>query len=109
MTRVLVCGGLILDITFEITQWPEPQGIVQSPSVIHGPGGKGINQAVAARRLGAESFLLGSRGNDMIGQLIMDSLAREKVNTDLVYTHPTIGTGMVSILLYHGSPGFVAA
>src|SRR5258708_36588851 len=108
MAHILVCGGLILDITFIMPEWLSPQGIVQVKRAMQGPGGKGINQAVAARRLGADGSVLGCVGQDIAGTLLFESLAQEHVNTDLVVRHPSVGTGVVGILLYGHDPAYVA-
>ncbi len=108
MSHILVCGGLILDITFVMPEWVTPQSIVQVNRAMQGPGGKGINQAVAARRLGTDVSILGCVGQDIVGTILIDSLAQEHVNTDLVVRHPSLGTGVVGILLYGHDPAYVA-
>jgi ribokinase len=41
------------------------------------PGGKGANQAVAARRLGAEVVMIGRVGNDVFGAALFQSLKED--------------------------------
>ena len=45
------------------------------------PGGKALNQAVAAARTGAEISLIGAIGNDPYGQVILETLERENIRT----------------------------
>lgn len=47
-------------------------------------GGKGYNQAVAARRYGANVSFLTLCGNDDIGILVEESLKKEKINTYVI-------------------------
>lgn len=110
MPRIVVFGGLMLDITFEIPRWPQPDedDVIYTEQLILSPGGKGINQSVGASRLGAKVYLVGSVGSDVAGRTIMETLARENVNVDLVVTNPSVGTGIVGILLHETKPTYIA-
>jgi ribokinase len=60
---ILVVGSYVQDLTFHTPRFPRPGQTVPGRFVM-GPGGKGSNQAVAARRAGASTAFVGSVGDD---------------------------------------------
>ncbi len=55
-------------------------------------GGKGANQAVQVRRLGASPLLIGKTGVDPLGTFIRDGLQKEGLNLDGVEKSLTAST-----------------
>jgi ribokinase len=64
-----------------------------------GPGGKGSNQAVAAARLGAESYFVGIIGEDKLGEIATDLYRAEGVDTRYLKKTPEMATGVGFIIL----------
>src|SRR5262249_34164772 len=62
-------------------------------------GGKGANQAVAARLLGAEVRMIGCVGSDGGGAQIRKELAALGIGTDGLVTVPHVATGTALILV----------
>jgi len=62
-------------------------------------GGKGFNQAVAARRLGAEVAVAGRVGDDEFGRRFLDALDREGIGREAVEVDAEHGTGVASIIV----------
>jgi ribokinase len=60
-------------------------------------GGKGFNQAVAARRLGADVSVIGRVGDDDFGQAFVAALDEEGINRDYVIVEPGEGTGVAIV------------
>ena len=80
MPRVAVLGSFNMDLTVVSDRLPEPGRTVLGRSFHRGPGGKGSNQAVAARRLGAEVSFIGAVGGDEFGAAARRLLAAEGVD-----------------------------
>ena len=80
MPRVAVLGSFNMDLTVVSDRLPEPGRTVLGRSFHRGPGGKGSNQAVAARRLGAEVSFIGAVGGDEFGAAARRLLADEGVD-----------------------------
>lgn len=83
---VLVFGSLNLDTTFEVGHLPAPGETVPATGRRDGHGGKGANQAVAARRLGASVAMAGAVGPDAAGAALRDALAAEGIDVEGVRT-----------------------
>ena len=64
MTDILVIGSVNLDLSAAVSRLPEAGETVTGASLSHFPGGKGANQALAAKRLGAEVRLVACVGDD---------------------------------------------
>lgn len=68
--EVVVVGSANLDVAVEIERFPVPGETLLGGDVHEGPGGKGLNQAVAAARLGRRTSFVGSVGDDSAGRLL---------------------------------------
>lgn len=64
MTKIAVVGSVNLDIVAAAPRLPAPGETVTGARLARFPGGKGANQALAARRLGAEVRLHAHFGAD---------------------------------------------
>jgi len=64
MSRVVVCGSLNMDVVVQSTRRPATGETILGATVSFLPGGKGLNQAVAAARLGVPTAMIGAVGND---------------------------------------------
>ena len=61
---IIVVGSVNLDIVASVAKLPVPGETVTEASLQRFPGGKGANQALAAKRLGADVTLVARVGND---------------------------------------------
>ena len=66
--RILVIGSSNTDMTVRSATLPKPGETVLGGDFRMGPGGKGANQAVAARLLGGEVTFVCKLGRDMFGE-----------------------------------------
>lgn len=64
MVDVLVIGSVNLDLSASVSRLPEAGETVTGAQLSRFPGGKGANQALAAKRLGADVRLVACVGND---------------------------------------------
>jgi ribokinase len=72
---------------------------VSSGTLLVNRGGKGANQAVAARRLGAEVRLIGCVGDDDSGSAMRRGLAEEGIGVEGLVTAPGVATGTALIFV----------
>ena len=80
MPSIAVLGSFNMDLVVAAERLPEPGRTVLGRSFHRGPGGKGSNQAIAARRLGAEVSFIGAVGDDEFGAAARRLLAAEGVD-----------------------------
>jgi ribokinase len=94
---VLVAGAINTDLVGITERAPEAGETVTGTSFgIYG-GGKGANQAVAARRMGAATLMVGAVGEDDAGRFMLDRLAAEGIDITAVSGIPDAQTGMALI------------
>ncbi|GAB2514885.1 ribokinase [Nocardia heshunensis] len=71
---IVVIGSANMDLTVRVPGLPKPGETVSGTALERGAGGKGANQAVAARMLGARTTLIGLIGADEFGAELRRSL-----------------------------------
>lgn len=77
---VTVFGSAIADLLFRVRDLPRPGETVLGRADLPLPGGKGLNQAIAAARDGAETRFIGCVGEDANGAMLRAALAGAGVN-----------------------------
>jgi ribokinase len=97
--RVLVVGSANVDFTVAVPRLPAPGETVTGGVLLVNHGGKGANQAVAARRLGAEVRFIASVGRDGSGREIRAALAAEGIGVDGVGVTDEAATGTALIVV----------
>ena len=95
--RVLVVGSANVDFIVALSRLPRPGETVSNGTLSVAHGGKGANQAVASRRLGAEVRFIGCIGDDASGRAVLAALGAEGVVTDGVTLTPDGATGTALI------------
>lgn len=102
MTRITVVGSVNLDFVATASHLPAPGETVTGASLARHPGGKGANQALAARRLGAEVSLVGCVGADSLADEALALLRAEGVDLSGCAVHPAAPTGVALIAVAAG-------
>jgi ribokinase len=97
--RVCVVGSANLDYTVALPRLPRVGETVSSGTLLVNRGGKGANQAVAARRLGAEVRLIGCVGDDDAGAAMRRALDEQGIGVEGVVTAPGVATGTALIFV----------
>jgi len=109
MPKIYVVGALVYDIIFDVPDWIQQNSAVHAKHVTLSPGGKGLNQAAAASRLGADVALVGCVGNDMFGDELLSLLNIEGVDLHGVRKLENARTSLVSVIVKDNIPGFIGA
>ncbi len=99
MPSVVVIGSVNLDLSASVSRLPAAGETVTGAKLSRFPGGKGANQALAARRLGASVKLIACVGADATADEALVLLREGEVDLDCCVTDseaPT-GTALISV------------
>ena len=97
MTDIVVVGSVNLDLSATVARLPEPGETITGASLSRFPGGKGANQALAARRLGANVQLVGCVGDDAAADEALALLREDGVDLSHLQVLPDNPTGIALI------------
>jgi ribokinase len=99
MNRVVVCGSLNMDVIVQSARRPAAGETLLGGTVSFLPGGKGLNQAIAAVRLGAVTAMIGAVGRDAFADALRSFLADNDVDSSGVreIEGPATGVGLVQV------------
>ncbi|UPK73840.1 ribokinase [Nocardioidaceae bacterium SCSIO 66511] len=95
MTQGSVCvlGSFMMDLITRAPRRPVPGETLIGSDFSQHLGGKGLNQAVAAARSGAQVRMIGAVGDDEYGRQFLNRLGDEQIDAEQVMTTPR-GTGV---------------
>ena len=99
MASVTVVGSVNLDLVMHVPRLPVAGETVTDGKFSRHPGGKGANQALAARRLGATVSLVAAVGDDEIAEAALALVEEAGVDLSRCWMHETLPTGVAVILV----------
>jgi ribokinase len=97
MARVHIFGSLNADLVTYVDQLPKPGETRHGKSFITVAGGKGLNQAIAAARAGAEVSMIGAVGADEHGRWLTQTAASNGIDTRSILIRDDFATGVALI------------
>ncbi|MEV0250939.1 ribokinase [Nocardia sp. NPDC050712] len=99
--KVAVLGSINMDLVCTTEHRPEPGETVLGTGFTMVPGGKGANQAIAARRSGATVQFLGALGRDLFAPRLREVLTDSGVDAARLRSLPG-ASGVASIVVEAG-------
>ncbi|MBN1077430.1 ribokinase [Clostridium botulinum] len=99
MNKICVLGSMNMDLVMKIKDMPKSGETILSKSYEKIPGGKGANQAVAAKRSGADVSMIAKIGKDDYGRTLRDELKNDDINIDYVFEDDSNATGTAMIMV----------
>jgi len=99
---VIVVGSANLDLVATTSRHPLPGETLIGTDYNEYPGGKGLNQAVAAARAGANTAFVCAIGSDDAGRFLRSIAAAEGIDLSDLYESPTAPTGRALIVVDDG-------
>lgn len=94
---VVVIGSANLDLVTNVEHLAAPGETVIASGYAEHPGGKGLNQAVAARRSGARTAFIGCLGRDAAGDSLHRVMVDEGVDPCVVEVAAPTGRALISV------------
>lgn len=93
MGKITVIGSSNMDLTVRTPHIPAKGETIFGGDVLMSFGGKGANQAVAAKRLGGDVTFISKVGTDANGSMMIDHFAEEGLPVETVIQDPSVQSG----------------
>ena len=103
MSDISVLGIFVADISFSGSKIPAVGETILGNKYNVGPGGKGCNQAIAIARLGAKVNFISKIGKDAYGELALNTMKKNNINSENVIQDEKLQTGVAGILVDQNS------
>ena len=97
--RIAVVGSANVDLTTFTNQFPKPGETIFGQKFDLGFGGKGANQAVAARLCGAEVFMVARVGSDLFGPATIENFRKQGIDPTHVKQVEGLSSGVAPIFV----------
>lgn len=97
--RIAVVGSANIDLTTFAERFPKPGETIFGQSFNLGFGGKGANQAVAARLCGAEVFMVARVGSDLFGPATIENFRKLGIDETYVKQVEGLSSGVAPIFV----------
>src|SRR5260370_6403288 len=97
--RIAVVGSANVDMTTFADQFPKPGETIFGQHFDLGFGGKGANQAVAARLCGADVFMVARVGSDLFGPATIENFKKLGIDTTHVKQVEGLSSGVAPIFV----------
>jgi ribokinase len=97
--RIAVVGSANIDLTTFADRFPKPGETIFGQRFDLGFGGKGANQAVAARLCGAEVFMVARVGGDLFGPATIENFRKQGIDPTHVKQVEGLSSGVAPIFV----------
>src|ERR1700726_4662103 len=97
--RVVVVGSANIDLTTFTDEFPRPGETIFGRKFQLGFGGKGANQAVAARLCGARVSMVARVGDDLFGPATIANFTARGIDATHVRITPGVSSGVAPIFV----------
>lgn len=97
--RIAVVGSANIDLTTFADRFPKPGETIFGNKFDLGFGGKGANQAVAARLCGAEVFMVARVGSDLFGPATIENFRKQGIDPTHVKQIEGLSSGVAPIFV----------
>lgn len=97
--NILVIGAINIDIYIAIDEFPREGISVNAYPLRRIPGGKAVNQAITAARMGANTHVIGRIGNDDSGRFLYKTISDITKHNSGIFIDPENQTGTADVLI----------
>ncbi len=96
--QLIVLGSLNMDIVVTSHEHPLPGETIMGEAVQYLPGGKGLNQAIAAAKWETQVSLLGAVGDDRFGTQLVEFASENNIEARHIARHDLpSGTALITV------------
>ncbi|MDR1580555.1 MAG: PfkB family carbohydrate kinase [Synergistaceae bacterium] len=97
--NILVIGSINIDVLINVEDLPQVGKTMNINAISTIPGGKGLNQAVGAAKLGANVSLIAKIGRDAEGASISSLIVENKIDSQGISVDENLSTGKAFIYI----------
>jgi ribokinase len=97
--KIVVFGSYVTDLMFRVPRLPVKGETLIASTFKMGPGGKGANQAVAAKRAGANVSMITKIGKDKFGELAIENFQKEGIDSKYIFLDEEYPTACATVLV----------
>ena len=97
--RIFVVGSFVMDVIATTERVPPSGQTVYGKEFHRAPGGKGANQALQCARLGADVTMMGCVGDDLFGEMLLETPRAAGVDISRVVVHKGVTSGVGHVTL----------
>jgi ribokinase len=97
--KICVMGSFVVDLTSRAPHLPVKGETVMGSMFKLGPGGKGANQGVAAKRAGGDVTMVTKVGRDVFGDVAMNNFKKEGIYSKYIFEDDKLETGTALIMV----------
>ncbi len=103
MKKILVIGSSNMDMSMNMYRLPDAgETLIDDGGVAYVPGGKGLNAAVAFKKLGADTVFCTKLGADVHGQQLYGYFKDQRLDTSCIKVDRDNPTGFAAVLKESG-------
>ena len=97
--RIFVVGSFVMDVIATTERIPPSGQTVYGKEFHMAPGGKGANQARQCARMGADVTMMGCVGDDLFGEMLLETPRAAGVDISRVVVHKSVTSGVGHVTL----------
>jgi ribokinase len=97
MKKIIVIGSSNVDMVVRTSHLPAPGETILGGEFFMNQGGKGVNQAVAIKRLGGNLIFMAKLGNDVLGRQSVGYFKKEGIDTRYIALDEDSASGVALI------------
>lgn len=97
--RITVFGSSVVDLMSRAPHLPAPAETVKGSFFMQSPGGKGFNQAIAARKAGGDVAMITKLGRDSLSQISLQAMREADLSEEYLFFSDTVPTGAALIMV----------
>ena len=97
MNNICVIGSINMDVVLKVDRMVKVGETIFAKDLKNISGGKGANQAIACARMNSKVSMISKVGVDGNGQILVDKLKENNINTEYIFKDKEISTGMALI------------
>ena len=97
--KITVFGSSVVDLMSRAPHLPAPAETVKGSFFMQSPGGKGFNQAIAARKAGGDVAMITKLGRDSLSQIPLQAMREADLSEEYLFYSDSVPTGTALIMV----------